>query len=225
MFTKVIREITVAARTGGGDPDSNPRLRLAIQTAKGVNMPSDNIERAIKKGTGSLEGASYEEIIYEGYGPAGVAIYVQCLTDNKNRTAGEVRNLFTKKNGNMAGQGSVAWLFEKKGLLVVRTDVVSEDRLMELVLQAGALDLSRSDEHFEILTTVTDLEAVKKALEDAGVVHESASLQMIPKNTIAVTPQEARSLIQLIDALEDHDDVQNVYTNGDIPDEVMKEVA
>ncbi len=225
MFTKVIREITVAARTGGGDPDSNPRLRLAIQTAKGVNMPSDNIERAIKKGTGSLEGASYEEIIYEGYGPAGVAIYVQCLTDNKNRTAGEVRNLFTKKNGNMAGQGSVAWLFEKKGLLVVRTDVVSEDRLMELVLQAGALDLSRSDEHFEILTTVTDLEAVKKALEDAGVVHESALLQMIPKNTIAVTPQEARSLIQLIDALEDHDDVQNVYTNGDIPDEVMKEVA
>ena len=225
MFTKVIREITVAARTGGGDEVTNPRLRVAIQSAKSVNMPSDNIERAIKKGTGTLEGVTYEEIVYEGYGPAGVAIYVQCLTDNKNRTAGEIRSLFSKRGGNMAGQGSVAWIFEKKGLAVVEQNKIAEDKLMEIVINAGAEDLSRSDDKFEILTDPNDLEAVKKALENKSVPYESAVLQMIPKNLVAVDPSQARSIINLIDALEDHDDVQNVYANCDIPEEVMKELS
>ncbi|MBI3999533.1 MAG: YebC/PmpR family DNA-binding transcriptional regulator, partial [Candidatus Omnitrophica bacterium] len=167
MFTKLIREITVAAKTGGGDPDTNPRLRLAISTAKSGNMPADNIERAVKKGTGALEGVSYEEVVYEGYGPEGVAIYVQCLTDNKNRTASEIRNIFSKKNGNMAGAGSVSWLFEKKGLIVVSQDKATEDQLMELVLNAGAEDLSKAGDKFEIITGTSDFETVKKALDDA----------------------------------------------------------
>lgn len=225
IFTKVIREITVAARLGGGDVETNPRLRLAVQSAKSVNMPSDNIERAIKKGTGSLESVHYEEAVYEGYGPSGVAIFVQCLTDNKNRTSGEIRNIFAKKDGNMAGQGSVSWLFEKKGLIVVRDDQASEDQLMELVLHAGAEDLTKSGNRFEILTAPNDVETVKKALDQAEVTYESADLRMIPKNMVSVSPKEARAIISLIEVLEDHDDVQNVYTNCDIPDEVMKEVA
>ncbi|OGX05789.1 MAG: transcriptional regulator [Omnitrophica bacterium RIFCSPLOWO2_12_FULL_50_11] len=225
MFTKVIREISVAARLGGGDVDTNPRLRLAVHSAKDVNMPAENIERAIKKGTGSLEGVHYEEAVYEGYGPSGVAIYVQCLTDNKNRTAGEIRNIFSKKYGNMAGHGSVAWLFEKKGFLVVRDDQAGEDQLMEPVLNAGAEDLSRSGNRFEILTAPNDFEAVKKALDQAEITYESADLQMIPKKMVSVSSKEARNVIALIEALEYHDDVQHVYTNCDIPDEVMKEVA
>jgi YebC/PmpR family DNA-binding regulatory protein len=225
IFTKVIREITVAARIGGGDPFTNPRLRLAIQSAKGANMPSENVDRAIKKGTGTLEGSHYEEVIYEGYGPAGVAIYVQCLTDNKNRSAGEVRSLFSKKQGNMAGAGSVAWIFEKKGLIVVSATGISEDKLMELAIHAGAEDLSRSDEQFEIVSGPNEFEAVKKALDDAKVEYESAQLTMIPKNTVSVSAAHARAVLQLIEALEDHDDVQNVYANCDIPDEVMKEMA
>ena len=224
-FTKVIREITVAARTGGGDPDTNPRLRLAISTAKGVNMPADNIERAIKKGTGTLEGATYEEVIYEGYGPEGAAIYVQCLTDNKNRTASEIRNIFTKKGGNMAGAGSVAWLFEKKGLIVVDQKQANEDQLMELALNAGAEDLSKAGEKFEILTSPNEFEAVRKALETAKIQPETATLQMIPKTMVAVSAANARTVLGLIESFEDHDDVQNVYTNADIPDEVMKEVV
>jgi YebC/PmpR family DNA-binding regulatory protein len=225
IFTKIIREITVAARLGGGDPNTNPRLRLAIQSGKSANMPADNIERAVKKGTGALEGVTYEEIVYEGYGPAGVAIYVQCLTDNKNRTAGEIRNIFSKRHGNMAGQGSVAWIFEKKGLIVVSTDKADEDQLMELVIEAGAEDLSRSGDKYEILTQPSDFDLVKKAIEKAKIPCESANLQMIPKNLTAVSAQNARGVIALIEALEDHDDVQNVYSNCDIPDEVMKEVA
>ena len=225
IFTKLIREITVAAKTGGGDPDTNPRLRLAITTAKSSNMPADNIERAVKKGTGALEGVSYEEVFYEGYGPEGVAIYVQCLSDNKNRTASEIRNMFSKKSGNMAGQGSVAWLFEKKGLIIVSQDKAIEDQLMELVLNSGAEDLAKSGDKFEILTNPHDFEAVKKALEQAGVSYESASIQMVPKNLVPVSVANARHVLALIETLEDHDDVQNVYTNCDIPDEVMKEVA
>lgn len=224
-FTKVIREITVAAKQGGGDPDSNPRLRLAISIAKGVNMPADNIERAIKKGTGTLEGATYEEVIYEGYGPEGAAIYVQCLTDNKNRTASEIRNMFTKKGGNMAGAGSVAWLFEKKGLIVVDQKQASEDQLMELVLAAGAEDLSKTGDKFEVLTSPNDFEAVRKALEAAKIHPESASIQIIPKTLVPVSADNARTVLNLIEAFEDHDDVQNVYTNCDIPDEVMKEIS
>src|SRR3989338_5132471 len=225
MFTKLIREITVAAKTGGGDPDTNQRLRLAISTAKSSNMPADNIERAVKKGTGALEGVSYEEVVYEGYGPEGVAIYVQCLTDNKNRTESEIRNIFSKKSGNMAGAGSVSWLFEKKGLIVVDQKQATEDQLMELALSAGAEDLSKAGDKFEILTGPGDFEAVKKALDEAHVPYESADLRMIPKTLVPVSPADARHVLALIEALEDHDDVQNVYVNCDIPDEVMKEVA
>ncbi|MBI4358705.1 MAG: YebC/PmpR family DNA-binding transcriptional regulator [Candidatus Omnitrophica bacterium] len=225
IFTKLIREITVAAKSGGGDPAANPRLRLAISTAKSANMPADNIERAVKKGTGALEGVSYEEVIYEGYGPEGVAIYVQCLSDNKNRTASEIRNIFAKKSGNMAGAGSVSWLFEKKGLIVVDQNQVGEDHLMELVLNAGAEDLSKAGDKFEIITNPSDFEAVKKALDDARIAYESADLQMIPKNLVPVSVSNARQVLTLIEALEDHDDVQHVYANCDIPDEVMKEVA
>lgn len=225
IFTKVIREITVAAKIGGGDPNTNPRLRLAITTAKGANMPADNIERAIKKGTGGLEGVTYEEVAYEGYGPEGAAILVQCLTDNKNRTASEIRNIFSKKGGNMAGAGSVAWLFEKKGLIVIAEEKATEDQLMELVLNAGAEDLSKSGNHFEVVTSPHDFEAVKKALDTAKIPAESASIQMIPKTLMPVSPANARTVLALIEALEDHDDIQNVYTNCDIPDEVMKEVA
>ena len=225
MFTKLIREITVAAKTGGGDPDTNPRLRLAITTAKNSNMPADNIERAVKKGTGALEGVAYEEVFYEGYGPEGVAIYVQCLSDNKNRTASEIRNIFSKKNGNMAGQGSVAWLFGKKGLIVVGADKATEDQLMEVALNAGAEDLFRADDKFEIITGPAEFEAVKKALEQAKVPYESANIGMIPKNLVPVSVANARQALALIEALEEHDDVQNVYANCDIPDEVMKEVA
>ena len=224
IFTKIIREITVAAKIGGGEPANNPRLRTAIDTAKTANMPADNIERAIKKGTGEAEGVTYEEIVYEGYGPEGVAIYVQCLTDNKNRTSSEIRTIFSKKNGNMAGAGSVAWLFEKKGLIVVEESVAKEDQLMEIVLNAGADDLSKSGTKFEILTDPHNFEAVKKALDDAKVTYELASLQMIPKNLTAVSANQARAILALVDALEDHDDVQNVYTNCDFPPDVMKEL-
>src|SRR3989338_73914 len=161
-FTKLIREITVAAKTGGGDPGSNPRLRTAISSAKSANMPVDNIDRAIKKGTGALEGVNYEEVFYEGYGPAGVAIYVQCLTDNKNRTASDIRNIFSKKSGNLAGAGSVAWIFEMKGLITVDANAATEDKLMEIVLNAGAEDFSREGDNFEIVTQPHDFEAVKK---------------------------------------------------------------
>lgn len=224
VFTKFIREITVAAKSGGGDPGSNPRLRTAIASAKSANMPVDNIERAIKKGTGSLEGVNYEEVFYEGYGPEGVAVYVQCLTDNKNRTASEIRNIFSKKSGHMAGTGSVAWLFGKKGLIVVHQSKATEDQLMELVLNAGAEDLSKADDKFEILTNPSEFEAVKKALDDAQITYELAHLQLIPKNLVAVNAGHARQVLALIEALEDHDDVQNVYANCDIPDEVMKEI-
>ncbi len=224
IFTKLIREITVAAKTGGGDPGSNPRLRTAIASAKSANMPVDNIDRAVKKGTGALEGVNYEEVFYEGYGPEGVAIYVQCLTDNKNRTASEIRNIFSKKAGNMAGAGSVGWLFEKRGLIVVNQSKASEDQLMEVALNAGAEDLAKADDKFEILTNPHDFEAVKKALDDAKIAYESADIQLIPKTLVPVSVTNARQVLGLIEAFEDHDDVQNVYVNCDIPDEVMKEV-
>ena len=224
IFTKIIREITVAAKIGGGIPENNPRLRTAIDSAKAANMPADNIERAIKKGSGGLEGVNYEEVVYEGYGPEGVAVYVQCLTDNKNRTSSEIRNIFSKRNGNMAGAGSVAWLFEKKGLIVVDETAAKEDQLMEVVLNAGADDLSKSGDKFEVLTDPHHFETVKKALEDAKIKCEIAALQMIPKNLAPVNADHARAILALIDALEDHDDVQNVYTNCDFPHEVVKEL-
>ncbi len=225
IFTKLGREITVAAKSGGGDPNTNPRLRTAIQTAKSENMPADNIERAIKKGTGDMEGVTYEEVVYEGYGPQGAAVLVQCLTDNKNRTAAEIRSIFTKLNGNMAGAGSVAWIFEKKGFIVVDKSNASEDTLMEVALAAGAEDLSEVNGKFEITTALHDFDPVKLALEKAKIPMESSQITMIPKNLAPVSAESARTVVKLIDALEDQDDVQNVYANCDIPDEVMKEMA
>jgi len=225
IFTKIIREIGMGARLGGSDPATNPRLRTAIQAAKDANMPADNIERAIKKGAGELEGVTYEELTYEGYGPQGVAILVQCLTDNKNRSSAEIRSIFTKQNGTMAGAGSVAWMFEKKGLIYVAADKTTEDKLMEIVLSAGAEDLSLSDDKFQVTTGPTEYMAVREAIEKAGLAVDSASLSMIPKNEVAVSAESARSVLALIENLEDHDDVQNVYANADIPDEVLKEIS
>jgi len=225
VFTKLIRELTTAAKAGGGNADTNPRLRVAIQTAKDSNMPQDNIIRAIQKGTGELPGVSYDEVNYEGYGPAGVAIYVQALTDNKNRAASEIRSIFDKRGGNMAGAGSVAWIFEKKGLMVIDKSKISEDQLMEIVLPAGAEDLTLEGSFFEVTCVPQDFENVKKALADKNVSCESAEITMLPKNLVKVDSESAKQLLSLIEALEDHDDVQHVYTNADIPEDVLNEVS
>ena len=224
IFTKIIRELTISARQGGGDPNANPRLRLAIQKAKDANMPAENIDRAIKKGTGELEGVSFEEVTYEGYALGGVALLVHVLTDNKNRTTSEVRNIFAKKGGNMASQGAVSWIFEKKGYFVVNKDVIEEDKLMSIVLEAGAEDLQTEESTYAITTAPNDFETVKKALEDKNIKTEVAELSMIPKNNIKVLGDDAKKVLALVDALEDNDDVQNVYANFDIPDEIINQV-
>ncbi|HCM42040.1 MAG TPA: YebC/PmpR family DNA-binding transcriptional regulator [Candidatus Omnitrophica bacterium] len=221
-FTKVTREIMVAAKEGGGDPGSNFRLRSAIQAGKDVNMPTENIERAIKKGTGDIEGVNYESITYEGYGPQGVAILVACLTDNKNRAAQDVRTIFTKNNGSPASAGSVSFMFEKKGYFFVLKSVSTEDKLMELALNAGAEDFAVTEEGFEIKTAPSDFGAIQHALETAGIKPEVKELTMIPKNMVAVLPENAKAVMELIEALEENDDVQNVYSNAEIPDEVLK---
>ena len=224
-FTKIIREISVAAKSGGGDPNMNPRLRTAIQAGKDANMPAENVERAIKKGTGELEGVTYEEVTYEGFGPGGTAMLVACLTDNKNRTASEIRSIFGKNGGNMGGAGTVAWMFEKKGLIVVSHSGVTEDQLMEVAINGGAEDMVAVGETFQVTTAPSDLWVVREAIEKAGIKIESANLVMNPKNMTAVDAGAARTVVKLIEALEEHDDVQNVYANADIPDEVMKELA
>ncbi len=224
-FTKIIREITVAAKSGGGDPNMNPRLRTAIQAGKDANMPAENVERAIKKGTGELEGVTYEEVTYEGFGPGGTAMLVACLTDNKNRTASEIRSIFGKNGGNMGGAGTVAWMFEKKGLIVVSHTGTTEDQLMEVAINGGAEDMAAVGETFQVTTAPSDLWVVREAIEKAGIKIESANLVMNPKNMTAVDAGVARTVVKLLEALEDHDDVQNVYSNADIPDEVMKELA
>ena len=226
VFTKLIKELTVAAKNGGGNPDANPRLRTVLAKAKEANMPADNIDRAIKKGTGELPGVVYEEISYEGYGPAGVALMIDLLTDNKNRTASEIRNILEKKGGNMSGAGSVAWQFHKKGLIVVKKEAMDEDKLMSIVLDAGASDFNISGEVYEITTEVQDFEKVKKAVTDAGLKAESAEVTRIPESTVKVTGlNEAKAIMGLMEALEEHDDVQNVYSNFDIPDEILQELA
>ena len=224
VFTKIIREITVAAKSGGGDPTMNPRLRTAIQAGKDANMPVDNIERAIKKGTGELEGVTYEEVTYEGFGPGGTAMLVACLTDNKNRTASEIRAIFGKRRKH-GGAGTVAWMFEKKGLIVVSHTGTTEDQLMEVAINGGAEDMAAVGETFQVTTAPSDLWVVREAIEKAGIKIESANLVMNPKNMTAVDAGVARTVVKLLEALEDHDDVQNVYSNADIPDEVMKELA
>ena len=224
IFTKIIKEITVAARLGGGDPDGNPRLRTAILAAKGQNMPGDNITRAIKKGTGELEGIHYEEVTYEGYGPGGAAIFLEAMTDNKNRTVSEIRAALGKAGGNLGENGCVAWMFEQKGLITVKTESKDEDELMELAIDVGADDMKTADGHYEITTTVENFEDVRKALEDAGISIETAEVTRIPANTVAVDENKGKALLKLMDILEDHDDIQKSYSNFDIPDDVMNAI-
>ena len=224
VFTKIIKEITVAARTGGGDPAGNPRLRTAVITAKQVNMPQDNITRAIKKGTGEIAGVNYEEFTYEGYGPGGAAIMLDVMTDNKNRTVGEIRAVMGKNGGNLGENGCVAWMFEKKGLFVVPAGEMAEDDLMELVMEAGADDLEQIDDRFEIKTSMENFETLRKILESKEVKTEFAELTRLPTNTVEVDEKTGRQLLRLMDLLEDHDDIQKAYSNFDIPDEVMADI-
>jgi len=221
IFTKVIKEITVAARIGGGDVDGNPRLRLAVQKAKEVNMPQENLIRAIKKGTGELEGVQYQEISYEGYGPGGVAIFMEVMTDNKNRTIGELRAVLDKNGGNMGENGCVAWIFEKKGIITIMISEKDEEELLELVMDAGGDDLQTVDDYYEITTSVESFESVRKAIENSGLKVQSAQLTRIPQNTVNVEEKNCKSLLRLMDMLEDHDDIQKLYSNFDITDELM----
>lgn len=216
VFTRIIKEITIAARDGGGDPAGNPRLRLAIQNAKSSNMPQDNITRAIKKGTGELEGVMYTEITYEAYAPHGVAVIIQSVTDNKNRTVAELRHLISKNNGNMGEAGSVAWMFERKGVVTIEKGTHTEDDVMEVILELGADDLKAEEEHFEIIAPIENLETVRKGLEEKGYKLESANLQYIPKDRIALDEDKAASVIKFLEAVEDYDDVQNIFTNADL---------
>jgi len=225
LFTKLIKEITVAARMGGGDINSNPRLRTAVTAARAGSMPGDNIDRAIKKGTGELEGVSYEEIQYEGYGPGGAAILAQVVTDNKNRTVSEIRHLFSKLGGNLGETGCVAWMFAKKGLITIEKSQIDEDRLMGLVLDAGAEDEKDEGDIFEIVTQPEKFEQVKEKLEQEKVAIASAQITMVPKNTVAVGEKHAEQLLKLTEELEDHDDVQSVSSNFNIPDELLEKAG
>jgi YebC/PmpR family DNA-binding regulatory protein len=221
-FTKIVKEITVAAKAGGGDPDGNPRLRLAIDKAKEVNMPADNIKKAVMKGTGELPGVNYEEVMYEGYGPGGAAIMMDVLTDNKNRTVGEIRHILAKNNGNLGESGCVGWIFNNRGYILVDKKKTDEDTLMTAALDAGAEDMKNDpdEEEFEIITAPDALETVRKALIAAKIEPSHAEITMLPKNYVAVEGSAAEQMIRLIDALEDHDDIQNVYTNADLPDDI-----
>jgi YebC/PmpR family DNA-binding regulatory protein len=221
LFTKLIKEITVAARTGGGDVDANARLRKAVSDAKGGNMPNDTIERAIKRGTGELEGVSYEEITYEGYGPGGVALMVESVTDNRNRTVAEIRHMFSKNGGNLGEAGSVGWMFDKKGYIVVDKNVKSEDELFEIVTDAGAEDLRDDEDNFEVITSPETFHAVLAAIKGAGVEPEVAEVEMIPQTHIKLEGPEARQMLKLMEVLEDHDDVQRVSANFDIDEAEM----
>ncbi|HEY1373011.1 MAG TPA: YebC/PmpR family DNA-binding transcriptional regulator [Candidatus Binatia bacterium] len=225
LFTKMIKEITVAARAGGGDINGNPRLRTAVLTAKANSMPNDNIERAIKKGTGELEGAAYEEVQYEGYGPGGTAILVQVLTDNKNRTVQEIRHLFTRYGGNLGENGCVAWMFDKKGLITIDKAQVDEDRLFTLALDAGAEDVRDEDGTFEVLTSPEDFEKVRETLDREKITHATAQVTMMPKSTVTVDEKHAEQILKLTEELEDHDDVQSVAANFNIPTEFLEKAS
>lgn len=221
IFTKIIKEITVAARLGGGDLTGNSRLRQAIASAKQANMPADNITRAIKKGTGELEGVQYEEVTYEGYGPGGAAVFVEVMTDKKNRTVGEIRSIFTKNNGNIGANGCVAWMFEQKGFILIDDSEGNEDELMELAIEAGAEDLKREGDQFQITTSLEDFESVRKAFEDKEIKMAVAELTRISENSVELDKKNGKSHLRLLESLEDHDDVQKVYSNFDIPEDVM----
>ncbi|MBC7188523.1 MAG: YebC/PmpR family DNA-binding transcriptional regulator [Calditrichaeota bacterium] len=224
LFTRLIREITTAARIGGGDENANPRLRAAVAAAKAANMPAANIEKAIKKGTGELPGVVYEEAVYEGYGPGGAAIMVETLTDNKNRTVAEIRHLFSKYNGNLGENGCVAWMFEKKGVITVKPSGKSEDDLLAIALEAGAEDLRNQGGTYEITTSPAEFENVKRALLAKDLEIERAELTMYPKSTVKVEGKNAETLLKLMDALEEQEDVQNLYSNFDIDDKVLEEL-
>ncbi|NIR51079.1 YebC/PmpR family DNA-binding transcriptional regulator [candidate division KSB1 bacterium] len=223
IFTRLIKELTIAAREGGGDESANPRLRTAIAAAKASNMPAANIDRAIKKGTGELPGVSYEQGILEGYGPGGAALFIEILTDNHKRTVAEVRHNMNKYAGSLAESGAVAWLFEKKGLVTILKGGLEEDDLLMIVMDAGAEDIKSEDDMFEITTATGDLENVKSALEENNIKYETASLTMYPKNTVKVEGKEAEQLLKLMDVLEEHEDVQNIYSNFDIDFSLIQE--
>ncbi len=225
LFTKLIREITILAKAGGGNPDTNPGLRTAITRANDANMPKDNISKAIKKGTGELPGVVYEGCAFEGYGPGGVAILVEALTDNKNRSSAEIRNIFSKKGGNMAGVGSVSWIFTSKGYILIDKNQISEDELFSVAVDAGAEDIKSIDKNYEVFTDPKDFEAVKAAIKAKGIKWVTAELTKIPNSTIKITGNDAKQLLSLIEVLEDHDDAQKVYANFDIPDDVLEEMA
>jgi YebC/PmpR family DNA-binding regulatory protein len=225
VFTKLIKEISVAAKLGGGDPEGNPRLRTAISVAKAENMPKDNIERAIKKGTGELGGVNYEELTYEGYGPGGVAIIVEVLTDNKNRTIADIRNSFSKHNGNLGESGCVSWMFTLKGLILFDRGKVDEETLIEVVLDAGAEDVREREREFEVITDAAQFEDVKRAVQDAGLEYSFAEVTMIPQSTVQLLGKEAELMLRFMERLEDSDDIQKVHANFDIPDEVMERLV
>jgi len=226
IFTKLIREIITAARLGGGDPNSNARLRAAIEAAKAENMPKQNIERAIKKGTGELEGSYYEEVSYEGYGAGGIAILISALTDNRNRTVSEIRYLFNKYGGNLGETGCVSWMFEKKGVIAFAKNEIDEERLMELTVEAGAEDIKIEENEFEVITTPEEFDRIKQFFDKAGLKYERAEITMICQNVVKITDKnQAERILKLMDALEDHDDVQKVYANFDIPDEILEAEA
>jgi len=226
VFTKIVKEIAVSARLGGGDPSGNPRLRTAIDKAKEVNMPNDNIKRAIMKGTGELPGVSYEEYIYEGYGPGGAAVLMEILTDNKNRTGPEIRHIMSKTGGNMGEAGCVSWMFEKKGYILIEKSKVDEDTLMSIAIEAGAEDMKNDpkEDNYEIITAPENLGKVKISIEAAGIPVSLEEITMLPKNYATLDEKQADQMMRLIEALEDHDDVQNVYTNFDVSDEVIAKV-
>jgi YebC/PmpR family DNA-binding regulatory protein len=225
IFTRLIKEITIAAKNGGGDPDANPRLRTAIAAAKAENMPADNIKRAVQRGTGELPGATYEEFALEGYGPGGVALLAEINTDNRNRTVSEIRHVFSKNGGNMAEAGAVAWMFHKKGDIILPKSAAKEDDLMNIVLEAGAEDLRDDGDNWEILTEPSAFETVLEAVKSAGLNPDSASITMIPQNYIKLEGAQASTMIRLMEALEDHDDVQHVHSNFDIDQKLLEEVA
>jgi len=224
VFTKLIKEIQVAAKMGGGDENANPRLRSAIQAAKMANMPLSNVEKAVKKGTGELEGVNYEEVTYEGYGPGGVAIFMEAMTDNKNRTVSEIRHILTKVGGNLATSGSVAWMFEKKGIITIDKNAASEDDLLLIATDAGANDIIDEDDIYEVDMDPAVFDSVKTALESNGIILLDASVQAVPKNVVKVEENLALKVLGLMETLEDHDDIQNVYANFDIDDEIINKL-
>lgn len=225
VFGKLSREIITAAREGGGDPDANARLRAALDKARSAGMPQDNIKRAVQRGTGEIEGVTYESAVYEGYGPGGVAIMVQILTDNRNRVVGELRSIFSRHGGNLGETNCVAWLFDQKGVILVARDAADEDEVLEAALEAGAEDMQTDESTYEIRTAPSDLDSVKEALDAKGIRYDSAEVTMVPQTRVTLEEKEAQQVLRLVDALEDQEDVQQVYANFDIPDQIMEGIA